>query len=53
MGKRPKEEEFARAASIARESVKTISNLRASAEYRSHLIEVLTHRLLSQAWAQI
>lgn len=40
--------EFARA---ARESVPTKSNLRASAEYRSHLVEVLVKRALTKVFS--
>jgi CO/xanthine dehydrogenase FAD-binding subunit len=49
IGEKPSEKLFARAASDAMDATAPIDDLRASAEYRRHLVNILTQRALRQA----
>jgi carbon-monoxide dehydrogenase medium subunit len=46
------EESIARAAGIAKQSARPISDMRGTVEYRRHLCEVLTRRALQEAVAR-
>jgi CO/xanthine dehydrogenase FAD-binding subunit len=48
-GQEPSPEAIARAAAIAREEARPISDLRGSAAFRRHLVGVMTERLLREA----
>lgn len=51
IGQEPAEAVLTRAAEVAANSVRPISDVRASAEYRTHLVRVLTDRVLRAALA--
>jgi carbon-monoxide dehydrogenase medium subunit len=48
-GQRPSEEAFQRAAELAAEAARPISDVRASAAFRRHLVQVMTARCLRRA----
>lgn len=52
-GQAPGPELFEKAAKIAKSSSRTVTNLRGTAAYRSHLIEIVTRRCLEKAWAAL
>jgi carbon-monoxide dehydrogenase medium subunit len=53
MNKTPSESLFKKAASIAKEEGKPISDIRGSLWYRRELIQVLTLRALTEAWRRV
>jgi carbon-monoxide dehydrogenase medium subunit len=52
IGEAPSDELFSQAAEVAMGESSPIDDLRASAEYRRHLVKVLTQRALRQALAR-
>ncbi len=52
-GKRVDEPLICRAASLASEEAKPISDIRASGWYRREMVRVITHRTLKQAWMNL
>jgi carbon-monoxide dehydrogenase medium subunit len=52
-GKAATDESFARAGALAASAASPISDMRGTAEFRMHLVSVLTRRTLSRAVARV